>query len=233
MIYIEAYARVAQAVANFSTAIQIFEVLHLHRLKKRNENHFVYAVMDCFNAENHEFWDAIRAAELLPLETFTLNPELKIVPMMLRHPTKDLTMTFANRILFTRFIDFFVHDWLNGMHFGHAPIMCENCGRYFLSTDGHMRKYCDGMSPFAPRLTCWEEAAQLGQKEKNKDYSIYIPCRTRCNTIRKHEERGKISHELREAAIRAAETHRERAILDSDYAKKQYLEDLKQKAIYE
>jgi hypothetical protein len=67
-----------------------------------------------------------------------------------------------------------------------------------------MPKYCDGVSPQDPAFTCRQIGAQVRQKEKNENHPIYTLYATRTNTIRKHHERGKITEELRKAALRMA-----------------------------
>ena len=73
----------------------------------------------------------------------------------------------------------------------------------------------------------------MHQKEKNKEHPIYHIFSTRTNTIRKHHQRGKISDELREAALYVAESFRDKALMDNDYAANGYEQDMKQDHVYE
>lgn len=120
----------------------------------------------------------------------------------------------------------------NGLHHGHAPCVCQNCERYFLTRSGHKPKYCSGMAPQDGRLTCRQYGAMMHQKEQNKQHPVYRIFSTRTNTIRKHHHRGKISDELREEALRLAETYRDKALLDNGYAADGYVHDMEQETLY-
>jgi len=122
---------------------------------------------------------------------------------------------------------------MNGMQHGHAPSWCLNCHRYFLTTNGHMPKYCDGIAPQDSRMTCRQYGAMMRQKEQNKQHPIYRTFNTRTNTIRKHHQRGKISDKLRKDALYMAEYYRDKALMDNDYAANGYQQDMEQEHIYE
>jgi hypothetical protein len=229
--YVLAYVRVEQAVVNFETVAWTFEKNCLHHLKQRNETFYVYATGDFFN--DLERWaEYSQQYELMNIENFTISPQVRSTYAMMRHPTKDKTMLFATRLLFNQFIDFYVYDLFNGMHHGHAPFQCENCGRYFLNTTGHMTKYCDNPSPQDPTLNCRQVGAKTRQKEKNKDHPVYALYNTRCNTIRKQHERKKISDELRAAALNVVQEFREKALFDNVYTVEGYARDMELSAIY-
>ncbi len=141
-------------------------------------------------------------------------------------------MVFVSRSRFETAIEFYCFDLLNGLHNGHAPSQCLNCGRFFLTVNAHKPKYCDGSDPERPELTCREKGALLHLSESNEEHPIYQLFRTRANTIRKHEQRGKITHAVREAAIHQAEKYRDRALLDKQYAKGQYKKDMETDHLY-
>ncbi len=81
-------------------------------------------------------------------------------------------------------------------------------------------------------MTCREKGALLHLSENNEEHPIYQLFRTRANTIRKHEQRRKITHAVREAAIHQAEKYRDRALLDKQYAKGQYKKDMETDHLY-
>ena len=132
----------------------------------------------------------------------------------------------------SRPMQFYCFDLLNGMHHVHAPSLCQNCGRYFLTTSGRQPKYCDGIAPQDSRLTCRQYGAMQHQKEQNKQHPVYRIFSTRTNTIRKHHQRGRISDELRQAALKLAEEYRDKALLDNDYASHSYAQDMEQEHLY-
>ena len=71
---------------------------------------------------------------------------------------------------------------MNGLHHGHAPSQCQGCGRYFLTTNGHIPKYCDGVAPQDSRYTCRQYGAMMHQKEQNKQHPVYRLFNTRTPT---------------------------------------------------
>ena len=138
----------------------------------------------------------------------------------------------AQRVICKRAIDFYVFDLMNGLHHGHAPSQCQGCGRYFLTTNGHTPKYCDGVAPQDNRYTCRQYGAMMHQKEQNKQHPVYRLFNTRTDTIRKHHWRGKISDELRREALYLAGSYRDKALMDNDYAADGYARDMELEHIY-
>lgn len=121
---------------------------------------------------------------------------------------------------------------MNGLHHGHAPSQCQGCGKYFLTTNGHIPKYCDGIAPQDNRYTCRQYGAMMHQKEQNKQHPVYRLFNTRTGTIRKHHQRGKISDDLRREALYLAESYRDKALMDNDYAADGYARDMELEHIY-
>ena len=81
-------------------------------------------------------------------------------------------------------------------------------------------------------MTCRQYGAMMRQKEQNKQHPVYRLFTTRTNTIRKHYQRGKISDELRNEALYVAESLRDKALMDNDYAANGYAKDMEQESIY-
>lgn len=146
-----------------------------------------------------------------------------------RNPKNEKEMVFVERMLFGHVADFLTYDLFNGMHWGHTPSKCRNCGRYFLTITAHTPQYCNGLAPQNTKYTCRQYGALKRQKDLNENHPVYMVFRTRINTIRKHHQRGKISDEVRTAAIALAEEYQDRALLDRKYAEGRYREDMKQK----
>ena len=74
------------------------------------------------------------------------------------------------------------------------------------------------MAPQDSRYTCRQYGAMMHQKEQNKQHPVYRLFNTRTDTIRKHHQRGKISDDLRREALYLAESYRDKALMDNDYA---------------
>ena len=188
------------------------------------------AAHDCFNSE--WFWDMMRDLPVPDIEPFTITPNLRSSYVFARHPKQEKETVFVNRYFFDHVISFYIFDLMNGLQHGHAPSRCCGCGTYFLTTNGHMPKYCDGIAPQDPRMTCRQYGTMMRQKEQNKQHPVYRLFTTRTNTIRKHHQRGKISDELRNEALYVAESLRDKALMDNDYAASGYAHDMEQEEIY-
>lgn len=228
--YLTACFAIPLGIYHFGCACDYFAGNYLSRLKKRKEDSFAIAAHDCFNSE--AFWEEMSTLPLPDIEPFTVAPRQFSTYVFARHPKREREMIFVNRNRFETAVEFYAFDLFNGLHHGHAPSRCLNCGRFFLTTDGHRPKYCGGNDPERPELTCREKGALLHLSENNEDHPIYQLFRTRANTIRKHEERGKITRKVRKAAIIQAAKYRDRALLDRAYAARQYKEDMETKHLY-
>ncbi|WP_298017788.1 DUF6076 domain-containing protein [uncultured Dysosmobacter sp.] len=228
--YLKSIVRIPPAIYHFYAAGRFFELDYLRRLKKHDETFFAIAAHDCFTSEL--FWEEMHSLQAQEMEPFTITPELNSSYVFARHPKDEKKMVFVNRYFFEHFISFYIFDLMNGLHHGHAPSQCRGCGKYFLTTNGHMPKYCDGIAPQDPRLTCRQYGAKMRQKEQNKQHPVYRLHTTRTGTIRKHYERGKIPYELRQEAIYVADMYRERALMDKDYAASGYERDMELEHIY-
>ena len=108
-----------------------------------------------------------------------------------RNSSQKEKMVFVQRVRFHSIMQFYCFDLMNGLHHGHAPCVCQNCERYFLTRNGHKPKYCSGMAPQDSRLTCRQYGAMMHQKEQNKQHPVYRLFSTCTTTIRKHHQRGK------------------------------------------
>ena len=229
--YMSTLCSIPYGIYHFNMAGWYLAENYLCRLKKRDEDHFVAAVHDCFNSE--EFKKYMTEKEGLPVERFSLLPSIDSSYVFARNPDpKKREMVFVSRLFFYRIVDFYTYDLLNGMTRGNAPSRCQNCGKYFLTTTAHTPRYCDGIAPQDDSYTCRQYGALRNQKDKNENHPVYQLFKTRTNTIRKNHERGKISDELRAAALEAAENHRDYALMHSDYAAAGYERDMALEAIY-
>lgn len=228
--YLTAAFSIPLGIHHFAVAGRYFEEGYLRRLKKRTETYFAVAAHDCFNSG--DFWDMMGRLPLADIEAFTISPSTSSSYTFTRSPRDKQDMVFVQRLRFPSPIHFYCHDLMNGLHHGHAPCVCQNCQRYFLTRNGHKPKYCSGMAPQDSRLTCRQYGAMMHQKEQNKQHPVYRLFNTRTNTIRKHHQRGKISDELRREALYLAEAYRDRALMDNDYAAGDYVHDMEQEMLY-
>lgn len=228
--YLTACFSIPLGIYHFGCACDYFVSHYLGKLKKRKEDSFAVAAHDCFNSQ--DFWTEMEDLPFAGVETFTVSPRLFSTYVFARNPKAEKELVFVSRSRFETAVEFYCFDLLNGLHHGHAPSQCLNCGRFFLTVSGHRPKYCNGSDPKRPEFTCREMGAKRHLSESNEEHPIYQLFRTRANTIRKHEERGKIDRKTRIAAIRLAEKYREKALMDKEYAKEQYPKDMALEHIY-
>ena len=230
MGYLSTMIQLPHALYHFLAAGRFFELDYLRRLKRRDESHFVTAAHDCFNSDL--FWQEMKSLADHEVEPFTITPQLRSSYVFAQNPKCEKEMVFVERIFFDSYMDFLCFDLLNGLHYGHAPSQCQNCGKYFLTINAHTPKYCDGIAPQNSHLTCRQYGAQKSQKEKNENHPVYALFRTQTNTIRKHDERGKIDKLLRAEALKVAAELRDKALMDNAYADDDYKQDMELDAIY-
>lgn len=228
--YLTAAFAIPLGIYHFVVAADYFERGYLSRLKERNETFFAIAAHDCFASD--DFWHVMEALPMPEIEKFTVSPVMESSYVFARNPNQKEKMVFVQRVRFHSIMQLYCFDLMNGLHHGHAPCVCQNCEHYFLTRNGHRPKYCGGMAPQDSRLTCRQYGAMMHQKEQNKQHPVYRLFSTRTNTIRKHHQRGKISDELRREALYLAETYRDRALIDNDYAAGDYVHDMEQETLY-
>ena len=141
----------------------------------------------------------------------------------------------ANRLYFSRYIDFIFYDFYQGLGFSHYPKKCEICGKYYLKTDSRPQRYCSGLSGITGRnhrvLTCRAVGKRRGEKERAANDPIQIVYNRVCGGIRKDKSRGKISEETAAFAKQAAEDCRDKAIQSTAYANGAYVTDMNKKKV--
>ena len=198
----------------------------LSALEKRNENNLVTLAMDCMKQVPFETWNNAFQK--------TLNPNVEYVEIPKKPRSKNFVI--GKRMRFDRFLDFLVADFFEGLHDGHYPSLCENCGRYYLKTNARHQKYCTGIDQNdIKKRTCHAVAAAKGRvaKELSADHPIKSACENRLKTIRTHVRRGKITEEQAAAAARIAQNCRDKALYDVVYANTHYKAEISQDSIYD
>lgn len=228
------YVYLVHDVVNFGNAVLNFENTELREVEERTEAGFARA------CERFFFQDDI----MLQLFLLQIVPEMKGFDrtfyahtefILLPDPKREGALTITKRYRFLRIMDFLVVDFFEGMHIGHAPRQCENCGRFFLTTDARHQKYCNGIDPNDPKgRPCRTVAARKGRKAKEKaeDHPVLVLYNRRCNTIDHHLRAGKIDEEFAQIAKEIARKKRDRANRNSEYLQTQYESEMTQEVIY-
>ena len=227
----ELILRILVAIYNFCLLIRAFEKKYLRGSKQRNADAFAKAAHECFD-EDDSFLILLEQMPFGGVEEFFSYPRVITGFNYFQDENNEEKWKTAQRVICKRAIDFYVFDLMNGLHHGHAPSQCQGCGRYFLTTNGHTPKYCDGVAPQDNRYTCRQYGAMMHQKEQNKQHPVYRLFNTRTDTIRKHHWRGKISDELRQEALCLAGNYRDKALMNNDYAADGYARDMELEHIY-
>lgn len=227
--YIHSAASAAIAIQNFRDVGIFLEKNFLRNIPRRDEQSFATATNECFC--NEDFLNLIFSSRFTD-ENFPFSPSLLSRFSFGYDPRDKDKLVFLDTIAFESYMDFFAYDLLNGMRHGHAPSKCQNCGRYFLSTDARKPKYCNGMAPQNSHYTCRQYGAMNQQKEKNANHPIFQVYKTRTGTIRKHHQRGKITDEERQEAMKVCVELRDRALFYTEFAQGEYLRLMEQDAIY-
>ena len=229
--FCEPILRSLVAIYNFCLLIRAFERKYLRGSKQRNADAFAKAAHECFD-EDDSFLILLEQMPCGGVEEFFSYPRVITGFKYFQDENNEEKWKTAQRVICKRAIDFYVFDLMNGLHHGHAPSQCQGCGKYFLTTNGHIPKYCDGVAPQDDRYTCRQYGAMMHQKEQNKQHPVYRLFTTRTGTIRKHHQRGKISDDLRREALYLAGSYRDKALMDNDYAADGYARDMELEHLY-
>lgn len=221
-------------IANYATAILNLERQELRDLEHRDESGFAKGCHHFFS-DKENMQTLFLLQPYRNMDGFSLSPNTRMEMIVVPDPKKDGEMIFAWRMHFCRVMDFLVTDFFEGLHAGHSPRQCKNCGRFFHMTDGRHQIYCDGIAPNDPKKrSCRTYAARTNrlQREKALDHPALKLYRTRLNTINKHLQRGKIDQEFADMAKRIAEKCKSKACTNNRYFQECFASDISQEAIY-
>ena len=147
------------------------------------------------------------------------------------HPEKGHAL-LVKRMHYVSFVGMLRADFFEGLRWGHGPKRCQNCNRWFLTTNGYLTKYCDGLAPKDPRgRTCRSVGAKLGEKEDPKGHTIKQEYETRRNSVSKAVHRGSMDKELAVIIMKLAEEKRTKAFRDNTYLQNAYKKEMQADAI--
>ena len=191
-------------------------------LKKRDESSLITCAMECLGKAPFSRWN--------PSFLSNASPNMDYIAIPKKPVSKNYVV--GKRMTFTRFLDFLVMDFFEGLHVGHYPQLCENCGRYYLKPNARYQKYCTKVDPNDKwKRTCQAVAAAKGRNTKER-HPLKYKFDNRLKTIRTHVKRGKITEEQATIAKRLAIDCYDRALMEPEYAETQYLTDIGQDALY-
>ena len=140
----------------------------------------------------------------------------------------------VKRMHYMSYVGMFRSDLFEGLCVGHAPRKCPICGRWFLTTDARLTKYCGGLAPDDKYgRTCRQIGNLQGraQRELADDHPIKAIYTRRMNTILQSVRRGKLDEQTADRMKRLAKNKMERAISNHAYAKGCYEAEMSQDAL--
>lgn len=113
---------------------------------------------------------------------------------------------------FNDLVSFIKTDFYRGLMHGNAPRKCQNCGKFFLLTNGYKTCYCNNIAPGETERTCRKVGAHIKEaKKKASETPAQQEYRKAYNRLKMRKARGKISIEEWNAAVAEAEELREQA----------------------
>lgn len=141
----------------------------------------------------------------------------------------------ARRLYFNSYYSFIVTDFFEGLHYGHYVRICPICERYFLMQSARRQKYCSEMAPEQLKgkpITCRKLAARQNRKELASADPVKDIYTKRLSVLRSEKQRGTVSEEFVKVAKALAKEYMQRAMQDNQYAKRQYIIDMKRNNLY-
>lgn len=179
---------------------------YLEPLTKRTKDAYAFAFL-CYCRGRD------RAAFLLPNpsdEGTVSNTELSFVPIQDQDHLGQVVLGEVLR--FNDLVSFMKTDFYRGLIHGNAPRKCQNCGKYFLLTNGYNTCYCNNIAPGETKRTCRKVGAHNKEaKKKASETPAQQEYRKAYNRLKMRKARGKISVDQWNTAVAEAEELREQA----------------------
>ena len=232
---LRSYTYFCNDIANFATVILNLEAMKLRDLPQRNEAAFAKAYSEFFS--DPEIQEALYLLQPSHgMAGFSLTSDVRTEVILLPNAKHNGELEFAKRYRFCRVMDFLVTDFFEGLHAGHSPKQCLNCGRYFHMTTGRHQLYCNDMAPGDPkRRSCRTKGKRdpMMPMEKAQDDPANVLYKRRLGTINKHLHRGKIDEKFAAKARDLAEEYLTKARRSTAYLREQYPQDISQEGLYD
>lgn len=177
---------------------------YLEPLTKRTKDAYAFAFL-CYCR------DRDRAAFLLPNpsdEGTISNTELSFVPIQ----DHSGQVVLGEVLRFNDLVSFIKTDFYRGLMHGNAPRKCQNCGKFFLLTNGYNTCYCNNIAPGETKRTCRKVGAHIKEaKKKASETPAQQEYRKVYNRLKMRKARGKISLDQWNTAVAEAEELRDQA----------------------
>lgn len=177
---------------------------YLEPLTKRTKDAYAFAFL-CYCRDRE------RAAFLLlnPSDEGTIsNTELSFVPIQ----DHSGQVALGEVLRFNDLVSFIKTDFYRGLIHGNAPRVCQNCGKYFLLTNGYNTCYCNNIAPGETKRTCRKVGAHIKEaKKKASETPAQQEYRKAYNRLKMRKARGKISLDQWNTAVAEAEELRDQA----------------------
>ena len=169
---------------------------------------------------------------LLPIAREELQGPIKTMAQYVPILYKKKPVT-VRRLRFADYYSFILTDFYEGLHHGHYPRRCLVCKKYFLMKNARRQYYCSGKAPKkltgGKDISCRKYAASCGQKELAMDVPVLAEYKKRMGYIRTNKRRGIYDEATADVAKRYALELKETAILDEEYGRSGYFQDMQPK----
>ncbi len=166
---------------------------------------------------------------LLPLAREELRGQIETVTQYVPTLYKKKPIT-VRRLRFADYYSFILTDFYEGLHHGHYPRRCPVCKKYFLMKNARRQYYCSGKAPAkltgGKNISCRKYAASCGQKELAMAVPVLAEYKKRMGYIRTNKRRGNYDEATVEVAKKYALELKETAILDEEYGRSGYFQDM-------
>lgn len=179
---------------------------YLEPLLRRTKDAYAFAVLLYYR-------DRDRLSFLIPNpsdEGTVSGTELSFVPVQEGHTARYL---LGEVLRFNDLVSFIKTDFYRGLMHGNAPRKCQNCGKFFLLTNGYNTCYCNNIAPGETKRTCRKVGAHVKEAKKTAaETPTQQEYRKAYNRLKMRKARGKISVDQWNAAVAEAERLRDQAV---------------------
>ena len=222
--FINKFIAVYDEALSFRTYIALMLDMCFERLKKRNGEHYAYGVYSFF--KDAGMLTEVTALTGLPNFLLFQGQKTFIEYTTMPNPANEKEYIIAERMVFDSLGAFLHVDFFRGLMRGNAPRRCQNCGRFFLLTDGYDTRYCNNIAPGETKRTCRKVGAHRKEAQKAGGSLIQAEYKKVYNRLKTRRRRGKIDLREWNRQVALAQEYK-------DQAEKGQLSEFDLKRLYE
>ena len=164
------------------------------RLDKRSESEYTLA-WGAFNEYSSLTSDLMNTIPYCDRLDISEAMDVSIGASGMRNPDNENEFIIVDTCEFHNPYDAVRYDFFKAVQYSSASIRCNNCGRFFLATEGYISIYCNEKSPQKPDRTCRQIGAKKRHKEKAENNPILRTYNKARSKYYQHFMRGNISED--------------------------------------